>query len=133
VLYPPGAVFQRADVASAEVAAGRDLADVLAGETGGDRRKEALRATASLLAALAGAGARHADLNARNVLIAGGEAFVLDVDRVVLGVGREAALHANIQRLTHSLRKSRSRLGVQVSDAEIETLEKRARGRGGDG
>jgi tRNA A-37 threonylcarbamoyl transferase component Bud32 len=132
VLYPPGAVLQRADVASAEITGGRDLADVLARETG-DRRKEALRATAALVAALSATGARHEDLNARNVLIAGGDAFVLDVDRVVLGVRADAALESNLGRLTHSLRKSRTRLRVAVSDAEIETLEKRARGRAAAG
>ena len=132
VLYPPGAVLQRADVASAEVGAGRDLADVL-GREAGEQRKQALRATAALLSALADAGARHEDLNARNVLIAGDEAFVLDVDRVVLGLGREEALEGNLRRLTHSLRKSRTRIGIAVSDAEIETLEKRARGRGRKG
>jgi len=132
VLYPPGGVFQRADVASLEVPAGRDLTDVLARETG-DARKLALRAAAQLVVALADVGARHHDLNARNVLIAGTEAFVLDLDRVSLGQARAAALEGNLARLTHSLRKSRERVGLAVSDAEIETLEKRARGRGAAG
>ena len=132
VLYPPGAVFQRADVASAEISGGRDLADVLAREKG-ERRKEALRATATLVAALSAAGARHEDLNARNVLIADGDALVLDVDRVVLGLGADAALEGNLGRLTHSLRKSRTRLGIELTDSEIETLEKRARGRAAAG
>jgi tRNA A-37 threonylcarbamoyl transferase component Bud32 len=132
VLYPPGSVLQRADVASTEVASGRDLAEVLGRETG-EPRKQALRATATLLLALADAGARHEDLNARNVLIAGNEAFILDVDRVVLGLRRDAVIEANLARLTHSLRKSRTRIGVQVSDGELETLEKRVRGRGAVG
>lgn len=132
VLYPPGGVFQRADVASAEVPAGRDLAAVLARDTG-EPRKAALRATAALVAALSLAGARHHDLNLKNVLLAAGDAWVLDVDRVALGQSPEAALEGNLGRLTHSLRKSRSRLGLEVSDPEIATIEKRARSLVADG
>lgn len=132
VLYPPGGVFQRADVASIELPAGRDLTTVLTRETG-EARKAALRATAQLVVALADVGARHHDLNAKNILIAGTDAFVIDLDRVALGQARAAALEGNLGRLTHSLRKSRHRLGMTISDAEIETLEKRVRGRGAAG
>jgi 3-deoxy-D-manno-octulosonic acid kinase len=126
VLYPPGAVFQRSDVATAEVAGGRDLADILRDQPR-DAREAAFRATADLLAALSRAGARHHDLNAKNVLVAPEGAYVLDVDRITLGEPSPAALDGNLARLTRSLRKWRDRFGVDISDAEIASIEAGAR------
>ena len=126
VLYPPGAVIQRADVATSEIAAGRDLADVL---KNGDAsaREAALAATADLVGSLSRAGARHHDLNAKNVLIARDGAWVIDVDRVALDQRPGAALDGNLARLARSLRKWRNRFGVEISDAEIGLVDARAR------
>ena len=125
VLYPPGGVFQRADVATAEVPSSRDLAETLAGDGGGTAR--ALDATADLVASLSLAGARHHDLNAKNVLLASGRAFVLDVDRVTLGHPLAEALEGNLSRLARSLRKWRGRHAVAISETDIARLEARAR------
>ena len=136
-LYPAGAFLRRCDVVTREVAGGHDLAAVLAG--GGDlcligsgpAARDAIIATvAELLRALAGAGARHPDLNAKNVLLApgndGGEslaAYVLDVDRVVFEpAGSPRVAEANARRLARSLRKLRARVGLPVTDDEIVQL-----------
>lgn len=126
VLYPPGALVQRSDVATAAIPSARDLAEVLSRD-GGPAREAAIHATADLVAALARAGARHHDLNARNVLIAPDGAFALDVDRVSLDQQIGAALDGNLERLARSLRKWRDRFGVNVSDAEIALVDARAR------
>jgi len=125
VLYPPGGLVQRSDVCSVEVSPSRDLTQLLgAGET---ERASALAATARLLAALSRAGARHHDLNARNVLVSADSAYVLDVDRVALGVSPESALEGNLSRLARSLRKLRERAALRVSEQDVRELETRAR------
>ena len=126
VLYPPGGVFQRSDVCSREIPASRDLARVLTQE-GEPERKAALQATADLVAALSRVGARHHDLNAKNVLLTSDAAYVLDVDRVALGGEPEAALIGNLNRLSRSLRKWRDRFQARVSEREISELETAAR------
>lgn len=119
VLYPPGGILQRCDVCSVEIGGGRDLADVLC--TGDDaQRAAALDATVALLATLANAGARHHDLNAKNILVAADRAWLLDVDRVTLDATGAAA--GNISRLQRSLRKWRDRFGARISEAQIAAL-----------
>lgn len=125
-LYPPGGVLQRADVCTREVPDAHDLAHVLA-RSNPTERTAALSATAQLVSVLSLAGARHHDLNAKNVLIARDAAYVLDVDRVTLGGSAETLLEANLSRLTRSLRKWRDRFGVRVSDQEMRDLESNAR------
>ena len=123
-LYPPGGIFQHADVATREIAGGRDLADILRGEEG---RAAALQATANLVARLSRAGVRHHDLNAKNVLIASDRAYILDVDRVELGEEPQRALDGNLARLTRSLRKWRDQFGASVTEDEIRGLEAASR------
>jgi 3-deoxy-D-manno-octulosonic acid kinase len=125
-VYPPGGILQRSDVCSREVPAARDLADILV--RGNDaERAAALASTARLVGSLARAGARHHDLNAKNVLVSAERAYVLDVDRVALGLEPEAALEGNLGRLRRSLRKWRDRFDARVTDADITGLEHAAR------
>lgn len=120
-LYPPGGIVQRADVCSLEIPGGMDLADILV--RGHDAaRTGALDATATLVAALSHAGARHHDLNAKNILITTEAAYVLDVDRVTLGGRPDAALNGNLTRLSRSLRKWRDRFGARITEQEITQL-----------
>lgn len=119
-VYPPGGILQRSDVCSREILSARDLAEIL--RAGGTATRAALDLTAKLAAQMSRSGARHHDLNAKNVLIADDRAYVLDVDRVTLGEEPRAALDGNLARLSRSLRKWRDRFGAQVSDAEIEEL-----------
>lgn len=127
-LYPPGGLLQRADVATAEIPASRDLAQCLArGHDAG--RDAALDFTAELVAALARAGIRHPDLNARNVLVTADRAYVLDVDRISLEEHPAAALEQNLRRLEQSLRKLNESHGARATDAEIDRLASTARKR----
>ena len=124
-VYPPGGLLQRADVCSRELTGGRDLADILS--TGPEiERGAAVAATGRLVGLLARAGARHHDLNAKNVLIAGDVAHVLDVDRVTMGVRPERALEHNCARLGRSLRKWRDRFGARISEQDIADLSRAA-------
>jgi len=122
VLYPPGGLLQRSDVCSREIAGSRDLAQILARD-GGTERAAAFAATAELVASLARAGARHHDLNAKNILLTYEMAYVLDVDRMTLGGKPEAVLAGNLARLGRSLRKWRDRFGARVSERDIAELE----------
>jgi len=126
VLYPPGGVLQRSDVCSREIANSRDLAYILTHEHGAERAA-AFVTTAALLAALARAGARHADLNAKNILLTYETAYVLDVDRLSLDGDPSAVMNANLARLARSLRKWRDRFGARISDKDIADLERDAR------
>jgi Lipopolysaccharide kinase (Kdo/WaaP) family len=132
VVYGAATLLGRSDVATREVAPGRDLAAILATADAADRT-HALDAAAALVAALSRAGARHHDLNAKNVLIAGDSAgptaYVLDVDRITFGGSPAATLDLNLARLARSLRKWRQRFGASISDEEIAALDTAARDR----
>ena len=126
-VYPPNALVQRSDVCSREISGGKDLAEVLL--RGNDaERAAALARAAALVSALSGAGARHHDLNAKNVLLTADRAYVLDVDRVVMDQTPANALTGNLARLTRSLRKWRERFGARISEAEIQRLMTEAAG-----
>ena len=131
--YPAGPMFRRADVVSRKIPHSRDLASALGALTLGAPKRTLLDATARLLAALSMAGARHPDLNIKNVLIASGdsavpEAYVLDVDRVWLDVpGAPAVLQANLRRLTRSALKWRRLHALPIEEADLLALEATAR------
>lgn len=126
--YPAGPLLRRSDVATREVPRGKDLAVALLNPPAGDAKRALLRAVAALVAALGRCGARHPDLNLKNVLLAPGaggrsEAWVLDVDRVTFGrPGDPAVTRANLDRLTRSARKWRALYGAAISDAELAGL-----------
>ncbi|MDE3174125.1 MAG: hypothetical protein KGN74_13725 [Gemmatimonadota bacterium] len=131
VIYGRG-LTARADVATRLADPAADLAAVLAGGDGAARVR-ALDLTATLVAQLARAGALHADLNAKNVLVGsvapGGadvRALVLDVDRVTFGWATTDALAHNLARLDRSLRKRRARFDEAVTDEEIARLARSA-------
>lgn len=123
--YRAGAFTRRADVVTREVAGGRDLAAVLAevGPTG--ERREVLAPVARLLAALAATGARHPDLNLKNILLARDandalEALVLDVDRVWFDEpGAPRVMERNLQRLSRSARKWRRLHALPIDEADL--------------
>ena len=58
-IYAAGAHLARADVLTCEVAPSRDLGDTLTAPISEGARQSALNATATLIAALSRAGARH--------------------------------------------------------------------------
>ena len=134
--YPVGhrmlSPLRRSDVATREVVGGRDLAAALLQPTW-DRRT-LWAATAHLIASMAHAGARHPDLNLKNVLIAAGSrstgavvALVLDVDRIVFGrPGDPAIARANVDRLTRSARRWHERYGAAAGEEDLRWLRSAA-------
>jgi len=126
--YAAGGPFRRSDVATREVMGGRDLSAVLAAPAPSPELTPALDATAALLRALERAGARHPDLNVKNVLIqteprGGHRAVVLDVDRVRFGrPGDPEVGAANLRRLLRSALKLRARGVIAVHDADLSRL-----------
>ncbi len=124
--YVVAGPFCRADVVTACVD-GADLPAALAAHPAPGDRDAIAAAVSMLMHALWRAGARHADLNARNILVTrapeGFRALVLDVDRVVFGrPASDAVARANRQRLSASLRKWRAQHGLDISDAEIARM-----------
>ena len=131
--YPAGALFRRADVLTREVPKSRDLAAALGSLSRTDSKRTLIEAMGKLLASLSIAGARHPDLNIKNILIAdnefdGIEALVLDVDRVWLDApGTQAILEANLRRLSRSAVKWRRLQGLPIEEADLLAIESSAR------
>ena len=133
-VYPAAFGLSRIDVVVEEIVGARDLANVV-GDAG--VTPALVDATAQLLAALARAGARHEDLNLKNVLISreplpNGEpgapiAWAIDVDRVSFGHPRVRAMEANLSRLARSARKWRRGRDLPFADSDIAALARRAR------
>jgi hypothetical protein len=134
VVYPAGFVLKRTDVVTRELAGGVDLAALLAGSDRPNTRDIVLEEAAALVAALSRAGAHHADLNLKNILITGmngGEhnaarAHILDVDRIRFHIpGDPIVLRANIERLERSIRKWRDQRRLAIDELEIQALRVR--------
>jgi tRNA A-37 threonylcarbamoyl transferase component Bud32 len=131
--YPAGPMFRRADVVTREVPRSRDLATALGALSRGDSKRSLLQATGKLLESMSAAGARHPDLNIKNILIAdnefgGIEAFVLDVDRVWLDrANANSVLEANFRRLSRSAVKWRRLKALPIEEADLLAIESTAR------
>jgi 3-deoxy-D-manno-octulosonic acid kinase len=124
---PALAVFRRADVVTGEIAGGRDLSELIAGDASDAERHDAWVATRALLRTMLAAGVRHHDLNVKNVLIApapeGVRAYLLDVDRVTFAApGADAVRVGNLERLRRSARKWRDQRGARVDERELAEL-----------
>jgi hypothetical protein len=119
------AVLRRSDVVTREIVDGRDLASYMMPGEAPTARAAAWAATRELLRMLAAAGARHHDLNVKNILLSGSgsalDAWVLDVDRVRLGTaGSPAVERGNRERLLRSARKWRDRWGAEFEAGELQ-------------
>lgn len=130
-VYPAGFGLSRIDVLVEEVPGARDLANVV---RDGGMTSALIEATARLLASLARAGARHEDLNLKNVLISRpatpeGEpsAYAIDVDRVSFGHPRVRTMEANVARLARSARKWRRGRELPIDEEHLAALARRAR------
>mgnify|MGYP002777901300 CR=1 FL=1 len=149
VRYPAPFGLSRVDVATRLVPDGRDLAVALAEPFGEAEVRPWVRATAALLHAMGHAGARHPDLNLKNVLLTpvgppaatspdaapsgspaqeAEEAWVLDVDVLRLARdGGDAArarriTAANLARLERSLHRANDRWGLRAAPVELALL-----------
>ncbi len=131
--YRAGFGFRRVDVISRFVADAFDLGMIVAGLVPAVGCNEALAATHTLLVRLAAAGVVHPDLNVKNVLLTRGSAgdltaMMIDVDVVRLHTGLTPAdtMHANVARLSRSIRKWRARFGCDITDATVEQFARTA-------
>jgi hypothetical protein len=127
VIYRTIAGLACIDVFSREVPDSFDLSRILIAPRP-DEMIPAWSATRRLVRSLADAGARHHDLNVKNILLQrlagrGFEPYVLDVDRVQFGDDRPAINDANIDRLMRSARKWQQAFGAPISDADLRDLE----------
>lgn len=131
-VYPAPLGLRRADVLTREIPSSFDLSAALMSDDA-ERRRAALAATAKLVRSLSAAGARHADLNVKNVLLHASphepnalEALVLDLDRVTFGAP-DRVVDLNLARLLRSARKWRERHGARVTQAELDELARMVR------
>lgn len=127
--YPAGGGTRRADVATREVPHAADLARALAALPASTSPRPLLLAAAQLLASLTRAGARHPDLNLRNVLIVPASdagpprALVADVDRVWFDTpGARRVTERNVRRLARSARKLREREALPIRESSLQWL-----------
>lgn len=126
-VYRAAPLVRRADVMTIEIAGGLDLGKALI-DADDAARQALLPLVASLMRALARAGAWHPDLNVKNILLAPDaagttRAHVLDVDRVrLVPPGDPHVAAANFDRLARSARKWRALHGAGFDEAELSTL-----------
>ncbi len=116
--------WRRVDVVTLEIRDGRDLSTYMLPGEPPDSRALAWEAARELVRALNDVGARHHDLNVKNILIApsgdGVAAWVLDVDRVELGRPNARGVRVgNVGRLRRSARKWRDERGAEFDEAEL--------------
>ncbi|NNM03608.1 MAG: hypothetical protein HKO65_00790 [Gemmatimonadetes bacterium] len=124
--------FYRADLVTAYIPDTSDLVEALfdtrrKGAGGAAERLDVLRTTGNLIKRMAGAGIRHRDLHAGNVLLewqgAAPKPHLLDLDRCDVGAGRVAVPATPMyQRLRRSLQKWERRTGLHISPREWQTL-----------
>ncbi len=128
-VYPASGIFARSDVMTRRLPEGDDFPAAWTKRNGVDRTP-LLVAVARLLGALARAGAWHADLNLKNIYIAGRgyylTAYLLDVDRVTFPGGNGIAAR-NFKRLERSAHKWRDRWGLDLSEESLSQLAALAR------
>jgi hypothetical protein len=127
--YPAGPLLNRADVATRELVGGRDLVALMRDPLDEAPKHAVLGAVGALLRAMAHAGARHPDLNLKNILVVTAPApdpacaYVLDVDRIVFGAADDPRVaDANLRRLTRSARKLRDAQGVRITENDLAQL-----------
>jgi 3-deoxy-D-manno-octulosonic acid kinase len=133
VVYTAPGGFRRADVMTREIPRSFDLSSAITSDDP-TLRERALAATATLVATMSEAKARHRDLNVKNVLLHYGsdgsiQALVLDVDRVTFVDDAETAREANLARLLRSARKWQAIHRASVTGAELDALVAAARER----
>ena len=122
-----GPALRRSDVVTREIVGGRDLSTYMAHGVAADERAAAWAAARELVLALNAAGARHHDLNVKNILLAPLAsrlaAWVLDVDRVDFGESQSDAIRrGNAERLLRSARKWRDVHGAVFDEGDLAAL-----------
>ncbi|HEY5491272.1 MAG TPA: lipopolysaccharide kinase InaA family protein [Gemmatimonadaceae bacterium] len=128
-VHPVGGILARSDMMTRRLPHGSDLPDAWRAACPGAARDAIIDAVATLLRALSALGAQHADLNVKNVYIAGEgaatTAYVLDVDRVrFVADGNVSA--RNFARFARSARKWNAERGLDLGDDALVRLATRA-------
>lgn len=127
--YRAAPLLRRADVATREVPDAMDLATAIVKADDATVVRALIHAVARLLARMTRVGARHPDLNMRNVLVAADEngefaAWLIDVDRVWFDTPGDARVYeANRRRFARSARRLREREALPFGDGEMSLLE----------
>jgi len=123
-IYPTARIFARSDVMTRRLPEGDDVPAAWR-KASRLERDGMLVAMARLLKSLAHAGAWHADLNLKNMYIAGTGAepiaYLLDVDRVTFPGGSDISSR-NFKRLTRSVRKWRTRWELDFDEDSLAQL-----------
>lgn len=123
-IYPALFNLVRCDVVTQRLPEGGDFPDIWK-KSDATTRKALLMAAAKLLRDLANAGAWHADLNLKNIYIAGHGTdltpYILDIDRVTFPATGDIAVK-NFNRLARSARKWHSRWGLDFTEQDLECL-----------
>ncbi|HEY9449843.1 MAG TPA: lipopolysaccharide kinase InaA family protein [Gemmatimonadaceae bacterium] len=123
--YPDMPHLRRADVVTREIPEAVDLAAALMAAEYRSAVRPLLGAVARLIASLTIAGARHPDLNIKNVLIAHNEngdreALVIDVDRVWFDEpGARRVTERNLRRLSRSALKWHRLHALPIVEADL--------------
>jgi 3-deoxy-D-manno-octulosonic acid kinase len=124
-VHPVAGAFARSDVMTRRLPPGRDFPAAWSADASPESRQAIIDAVATLLRALSAAGAHHADINIKNVYIAGtgtaATAFALDVDRVSFGGSANAAAQ-NFARFARSVRKWNALHSLGVGDDALVRL-----------
>ena len=136
-LYP-SRLFYRADLVTQFVPDASDLVESFfdtsrKGVGGAAERLDSLRVTGDLIRRMAGAGLRHRDLHARNILLewrgSVPRPHLLDLDRCEIEPsGAPVSPTSMHQRLRRSLRKWERRTGIRISEREWAALDQAVRG-----
>jgi hypothetical protein len=123
-LYPAFMNLVRCDVVTRRLPEGGDFPDVWR-KADSSTREALMASVASLLRDLFKAGAWHADLNLKNIYIAGRGSditpYMLDVDRVSFPDCKDIA-ERNFKRLARSARKWRTKWGLDFDEVTLERL-----------
>jgi 3-deoxy-D-manno-octulosonic acid kinase len=128
-IHPVAGVLARSDMMTRRLPDGYDLPDAWRAAPSAAARNAVIDAVATLLRALSASGAQHADLNVKNVYIAGEgaatKAYALDVDRVRFVKDMEVAAR-NFARFARSARKWNAERGLDLGDDALIRLATRA-------
>jgi len=97
-----GPAYFRADLITEEIKGARTLADILSAEA---LPAESWQQVGACIKKFHAHDVYHADLNARNILLAAGQVYLIDFDNSYIRSGSESWKQANLARLHRSLMK----------------------------
>jgi 3-deoxy-D-manno-octulosonic acid kinase len=123
--------FHRLSVVSREIEGAADLLS-LAPRLGPRDKRDLLRRVADEMRRLHDAGVYHADLTLKNILVAGPQVFIIDLDKARVAGGRIRALDVgNLSRLNRSVVKVLGPAGPVTRTDKLRFLRRYLGGREG--